>query len=184
MIDSFHIKEGQFESKIDLLQSIIDALKEGKKIVVVQSWSDDDFEPFCEIYFEKYAPEIEILIVRDSGYPDDWLVTRKVQSPNLEEEARKKSLLPHIIKDDLFTERVIETIICTEISGGTDYIENMPRKLTLQRSRENQSDIEQDYFSRDAILKLVSHLMDKGIWEIYRKNHNWTNKKILDSFLK
>ena len=56
------------------------------------------------------------------------------------------SVLPmRISKTGDPNESLIETIICTAISGGADYVDEMPRKLTLLRKLANGKEYTAEY---------------------------------------
>jgi hypothetical protein len=48
-----------------------------------------------------------------------------------------RSLLPMTIVDN--DDQVIEEIICSSISGGANYVEGMPKELTLMRVRDGMA---------------------------------------------
>ena len=53
----------------------------------------------------------------------------------IEEIAQKGSLLPGFYVDE--NKKVVEVIFCESISGGADYINDMPKTLSLTRLIEN-----------------------------------------------
>lgn len=58
-------------------------------------------------------------------------------------------VLPSIITDD--DNNMVEEIICPSISGGADYVEGMPRRLTLIRRREGRPEIWGEYEFKEII---------------------------------
>ena len=52
-------------------------------------------------------------------------------------------VLPSIIVDN--NDNMIEEIICSRISGGANYVEGMPRELTLIRRRDGKPEIWGEY---------------------------------------
>lgn len=58
-------------------------------------------------------------------------------------------VLPSIIVDD--NSNMVEEIICASISGGANYVEGMPRGLTLIRRREGKPDIWARYEFKEII---------------------------------
>ena len=74
----------------------------------------------------------------------------------LELEAKNNSLLPLIIEDS--AKEITEIIICTSISGGKQYMNNMPKELSLQRILSNGKEYQANYICTDLV-ELVD--MDK-----------------------
>jgi hypothetical protein len=66
---------------------------------------------------------------------------------------RHEMVLPSIIVDN--DDNMVEEIICSSISGGANYAEGMPRRLTLIRRRENKPDIWGEYELKEIITPLT-----------------------------
>lgn len=61
----------------------------------------------------------------------------------LEEFEKETSVLPMLVEDN--DEELEEVIVCSSISGGADYIGNMPKRLELVRRLKNGEEYTMSY---------------------------------------
>lgn len=66
------------------------------------------------------------------------------------EFAEEASVLPmYIAEGDPDTTISVEVIVCSEISGGADYVKEMPRELTLVRKFLNGEEYKARYVIKE-----------------------------------
>jgi hypothetical protein len=81
-----------------------------------------------------------------------------MKKDKLIEFEEKTSVLPMLVSETGDPDKPLsEIIVCSGISGGADYIYEMPRTLTLKRKLANGKEYKADYiilFSRDQALEV------------------------------